>query len=207
MSIGRPQPPAGVDARLGEGQRAAMSWEERLLAVFDDLEQQAEGLALAERDAEVAELGRAAYAAVDLGSRLHAAPGHQLSVGVLGVGTVSGRVARVGTDFVLLDGDQVTWLVRVAVITRVAGLPDRALATGARGLPARVGLGSVLRGFAESTVPLSLHAVDTAVTHGRIRRVGADFVELWQDAAGARSRTCVLVPFAALAAVRALPGD
>ena len=65
-----------------------MSWEQRLLAVFDDLEQQAEGLALAERDAAVEELSRAGYAEVELAARLHAATGNEL---VLVVAVVTHR--------------------------------------------------------------------------------------------------------------------
>src|SRR4051794_10210086 len=61
-----------------------MRWEERLLDLFDDLEQQAEGLALIGRDAEVAELSRAEYAQVDLADRLHASEGRSVRFGVNG---------------------------------------------------------------------------------------------------------------------------
>ena len=43
-----------------------MSWDAALLDVFEDLEQQASGLRLADRDAEVADLAAAAYAEVGL---------------------------------------------------------------------------------------------------------------------------------------------
>ena len=46
-----------------------MSWHESMFAVFDDLEQQAEGLHLAERDAEVADLTLAEYTRVTLAAR------------------------------------------------------------------------------------------------------------------------------------------
>ena len=54
------------------------------LELFDDLEQQAEGLALAERDARVAERCRAEYAEVDLVARLHASVGTPVQVEVRG---------------------------------------------------------------------------------------------------------------------------
>ena len=59
-----------------------MRWEERLLDLFDDLEQQADGIALAERDALVAEQSRAEYAAVTLADRLHASVGTRLLLDV-----------------------------------------------------------------------------------------------------------------------------
>lgn len=180
-----------------------MLWEERLLAVFDDLEQQAEGLALAERDAEVAELGRAAYAAVDLASRLHAAPGSRLTLSVRGVGVVAGRVARVGADFLLVEAADRTWVVRMHALVTVFGLPDRAVGDAARSLPARVGMGSVLRGIAEATLPVTVQTTDGDVLRGRVRRVAADFVELWraEEHVGRGDGAWVLVPFGAVAAL------
>lgn len=182
-----------------------MSWEERLLAVFDDLEQQAEGLALLERDAQVNELSHAAYRVVDLGARLHASPGRALTLGVLGVGNLAGRVVRVGADFVVLEAAEHTWVVRCAALTWVRGLSDQAIGTDARTLPSKVGLGSVLRGFAEATVPLSVHISDGSVAQGRVRRVGADFVELWRSEATETSGRLdsELVPFPAIAGLRA----
>ncbi len=55
-----------------------MSWEASMVALFEDLEQQAAGLRLAERDAEVAELTLAEYSRISLGARLHASLGHDL---------------------------------------------------------------------------------------------------------------------------------
>ena len=63
-----------------------MRWEYQLGDLFDDLEQQAEGLALTERDALVAEQSRAEYAQVDLTARLHASRGTRLVLQVSGVG-------------------------------------------------------------------------------------------------------------------------
>ena len=104
-----------------------MHWEERLLAVFDDLEQQAEGLALGARDAEVAELGRAEYAAVDVAARLHGALGSRLRLTVTGLGALDGRLARVGSDWLLLDTGTHEWLVRLDALAELRGLGERAL--------------------------------------------------------------------------------
>jgi len=196
-----------------------MSWDDRLLAVFDDLELQAEGLALAERDLEVADLGRAAYASVDLASRLRASVGRLLFLDVYGVGNLSGRLARVGTDFVVIESTGSTgssgpsgsaerlWVVRCAALGRVGGLSDQAVGDDARSLSSRLGLGSVLRGFAAATVPVSTQTTAGAVVQGRVRRVGADFVELWTaDGRSTAQPDWELVPFEAIAALRPAPG-
>ena len=70
--------------RRRRGMRHGMSWEESMFAVFDDLEQQAEGLHLVERDAEVADLTMAEYSRISLGARLHASLGRDLRVRLVG---------------------------------------------------------------------------------------------------------------------------
>ena len=65
-----------------------------MFAVFDDLEQQAAGLHLVERDAEVADLTVAEYSRVSLGARLHASLGDELRLRLVGGHVVSGRLAQ-----------------------------------------------------------------------------------------------------------------
>ena len=184
-----------------------MRWEEMLLDLFEDLEQQAEGLALAERDAEVAELSRAEYAQVDFASRLHASTGHRVVIVVAGRGHIDATIARVGVDWLLADDAQHEWILRTAAIGHVRGLSDRAVGEQNRPVPARVGLGSALRSVAESRALVLLHRMDGGSVRGQLRRVGADFVELWVSehaeawTSGAEGHVEV-VPFAAVAAVR-----
>ena len=178
-----------------------MRWEERLLGVFEDLEQQAEGLALDERDATVAGLAPAEYARVDLASRLHASVGCPVRLDVAGHGRLTGRVGRVGSDWLLLESDQDAgagpeWLVRVAAVTGVQGASARAREPEARGVAARLGLGSALRSLAEERLPVRLLRLDGTALRGLLARVGADFVEVLEGDAGT-----TLVPFAALALV------
>ena len=101
-----------------------MHWEERLLALFDDLEQQAEGLALAARDAEVAELGRAEYAHVDLTSRVHGSVRGRLALAVDGVGRMDVELVRAGADWCLVRDALHEWLVRYE-LGGLEGLVDR----------------------------------------------------------------------------------
>lgn len=179
----------------------------RLLEVFDDLEQQAEGLALTERDAAVAELSRSGYAEVDLGSRLHAAAGRRLTIGVSGLGAVRGTVGRAGDGWLLLLGDPHEWVVRLAAVSWVRGLPDRVARPAERPLGARLGLASVLRSVAADQDAVTVHRVDGAAVAARLHRVGADFVEVRPSGAGEPSWAgspdeVEIVPFSALAAVR-----
>lgn len=182
--------------------------EERLLDVLDDLEQQAEGLALAERDARVADLARAEYAEIDLFSRLHGAVGAELRLVLRGAGRLRGTVVRVGADWLLVDDGGHEWLVRAAVLEEVRDLPDRVVGEDARPLTARLGLGSVLRSLAHDAVPVLLHRTGGDVVRGRLRRVGADFVELENDGSvgtpqGVSGADGVaVVPWHAVAAVR-----
>ncbi len=181
-----------------------MRWEERLLALFDDLEQQAEGLALAERDAEVAELSRAEYARVDLLARLHASAAGEVTLGLAGSAPLSGTLARVGRDWCLVRSGQQDWAVPVAAVTYAGGLSPRALGEPARPLTGRLGFASALRGIAEAHAPVVVRRTDGGSCVGLLGRVGADFVEvLTGDVAGAPDGrgAVVVVPFAATAAV------
>jgi hypothetical protein len=174
-----------------------MRWEDRLTALFDDLEQQAEGLALAERDAEVAERSRAEYAGVDLAARLHASVERSVAVHVVGFGWLVAPLTRVGADWCLfVDGHQ-EWVVPFAAVSAARGLSERAVGVSARRVTARLGLGSFLRGVAESREPVLVHRRDGASHRGAVRRVGADFLEL-----SGHDGTVDLLPFGHLAALR-----
>jgi hypothetical protein len=187
--------PLGV---VGEG--AAVSWETRLLDLLDDLEQQAGGLALVERDAAVAELGRAEYAEVELEARLHASVGQSVRLAVQGSGIVQGRLERAGSGWCVVTDEQAArsaTVVRVAALSTARGLSPRALPEAVRGPLARLGVGSVLRRIAEEAQPLVLVLVDGGTRRGSVLRVGADFVEITTADGGAE-----VVPFGALATVR-----
>lgn len=184
-----------------------MGWEDRLLGLFDDLEQQAEGLHLADRDAEVADRSRAEYARVTLADRLHASTGQQLTLDIRGVGRLAGVVRRVGSGWLLLrDEGGREWLVRFDALARAGGAPDRAVHEQARSLGARLGFGSALRGLAESGDPALVRHVDGAQSRGRVARVGEDFVELLREedrsyGVAAASPSVELVSLSSIAAV------
>ena len=181
-----------------------MSWELRLLDLFEDLEQQAAGAALVARDVEVAELARAEYSEIDLASRCHASVGQPVELAGSHGLVVRGRVARVGAGWCLLvtepDGtrsEPEEWLFALTALVAARGLSPQARPPSTRPLTARLGLGSVLRGVAEEQGPVTLVHADGERRQGRVVRVGKDFLELRREDGGVE-----VVPFSALAALR-----
>ena len=175
-----------------------MSWEEELFAYLDDLEGQAGALYAAERAPELADRSRAEYQSVTLAARLMAAVDSEVTLELVGVGAVSGRLARVGTGWCLLSGAGQDWVVRLDAVTAALGGTDRAVPELAWPPVARLGLGAALRRLAEAAEPCSLHLTDGHRHEGSVVRVGADFVEL---ATGEGGRL-VLVAVDHLAAVQ-----
>ena len=174
-----------------------MLWEQRLLALFDDLELQAEGLALAERDGEVGELARAEYAGLALADRLHGNLGARLALGLGPSVTVEGVTRQVGSDWLLLEEAGHEWVIRLAAVGFVRGLTERALAAAARPVTARLGIGSVLRRLAEAGDEVIVQGLHGDRQRGILGRVGADFVEL----GGPAGRPTDVLPFGALAGI------
>lgn len=174
-----------------------MNWDEQLFAVLDDLEQQAEALYDAERDAEVADRSRAEYGAVTLASRLMASLDIDVVLDVHGVGRVAGRVQRVATGWLLLGSGAGQWVVPLAAITSVGGASPRSVPEVAWSPVTRLGLGSALRRLSEAGERCLVHRLDGSTLDGVVRRVGQDFVEV--ELAPDRVE---LVAFSSIAAVQ-----
>jgi hypothetical protein len=174
-----------------------VDWDEQLFAVFDELEQQAEALYDADREAELVDRGRAEYASVTLASRLMASTDGELVLDVAGVGRVEGRLQRVGTGWCLLHGVSGDWVVPLAAVESVTGASDRSVPEVAWSPLTRLGLGSALRRLADEGARCLLHLRDGSRHEGTVGRVGADFAEL----TGPGGRV-VLVPFGGLGAVQ-----
>lgn len=177
-----------------------------LLALFDDLEQQAEGLALVQRDEVVLDRLRDEYAEVDLLSRLHASTGRDVVMTTRGAGDLPGVLGRVGSDWCLLERSRwgaspVEVLVHLPLVTSIRGLADAAEPAAARSVLARLGLTACLRRLAEAGGTHTLRLTDGTARSGSLGRVGADFVELWGDGA-----TVVLPLRATACVVSGVPG-
>jgi hypothetical protein len=171
--------------------------DEQLFAFLEDLEQQARALYDAERASELADRSRAEYAGVTLVSRLMASAETELTLDLLGLGPVSGRLQRVGPDWCLLHGAAQDWVVRLAAVKSVEGASARSLPEVAWSPVNRLGLGSALRRLADEGTACRVHGVDGTTRDGTLTRVGADFAELTTS-----SGRVVLVSRAALAAVQ-----
>lgn len=157
-----------------------MSWEQRLFDLFDDLEQQAEGLSRTERDAEVAELAVAGYSEVAFGARVHASVDADVELSLAGGESVRGRLARAGADWCLVETAAPVGecLVRLAAVRAARGLSTRAVPEPSRKVSAKLGWGAMLRSLAEDRLPLRALGLDGHRRQGVVRRVGADFFEL-----------------------------
>jgi hypothetical protein len=158
-----------------------MGWEERLLAVFDDLEQQAAGLSLAARDTDVAELGRAEYAEVDLAARLHASAGRVVQLEVAGWGRRDVLLERVGRGCAVVRearGGSPAVVLNLAHLRGATGLDAGAQPEELRRVTARLGLASALRHLAEEVDRVTVVRVDGERRSGTLGRLGADFLEL-----------------------------
>lgn len=179
LSTGSPQ---AVDTHVDPRRRSAHDrrtrLEQRLLSLFDDLEQQAAAAYGAEREAEVADRARSEYASVTLAARLMAARGTHLTLAVEGVGAVSGELQRVAADWCLLDAGGQDWIVRLPAIASVRGLPPHAVAEAAWSVTARLGLGSALWRVADGGEECRVRLRDGTAYDARLGRVGADFVEV-----------------------------
>ncbi len=183
-----------------------MTWDRHLFSVFDDLEQQALGLYAEERDAEVSDLGREEYSRVSLASRLMASVDRPISVEVLGVGALSGTLDRVTGSWCLLRCHPHDWLLPLSAVVSVVGASERSVPEVAWPAIGRLGWRSALTRLVDLGHPCVVHLRNG--THHELvpRRAGADFLEasaIGTDE-GSRSAAPMLVPFAALAAVRSL---
>ena len=174
-----------------------MNWDEQLFAVLDDLEQQAESLYDAEREAEVADRSRAEYGAVTLASRLMASLDSSISLDLLGVGRVSGRLLRVATGWLLLETAAGQWVVPLEAVTSVGGASPRSVPEVAWSPVTRLGLGSALRRLSEAGERCLVHRVAGSPLDGVVHRVGQDFAEV--EVAPGRVE---LVAFGSIAAVQ-----
>ena len=172
-----------------------------LLDLFDELEQQAAGLELERRDAEVDDRVRDEYAEVDLASRLHASVGSSVGFGPARVRRRARHARPGGGGLVPAGGGRPGGVARAAGAPGSAGhgdrgLSERAVPAGARSVLSRLTLASCLRRLAESGERQVLRTTDGGLRSGEVGRVGADFVELWDDAGA------VQVPLRALVWVR-----
>lgn len=165
-----------------------MRWEQSLFALFDDLEQQAEGLRLAAREVDLAELSQGTYSQVELVQRLRASRGQQLRVRLVGGRLVAGELTRLGADWLLLADATQEWVVRSQAVASVAGL-SRSASGAEPSVLDRLPMRALLRRVAATRSACLVLLTDDRQLEGEVGRVGQDFFELrmGEGAAGSDS--------------------
>ena len=173
--------------------------------MFADLEAQYDAAEAGSMSGEIADRSRRELALVAVADRLRAATG-PVTVGLPGHPPVTGSVAGLGADWLLLGDGHVEVLVVDAAVQWVRGLPLQS-ETERSMLAARLDLGYALRGIARDRAPVAALLRDGSVVSGTIDRVGRDFLDLAEHPADEPRRPDAVqavraVTFGALAAVR-----
>ncbi len=192
--------------QLAHGRPAtAGRWEH----LFADLEGLVEREDRAEFDAEMADRVRVESGRIRLVDRFRAAVGHRVTLGLLAQHMATGVVRDVGPDWLLLAESQAREvLVPLSAVGTVRGLGDLSAVPGSEGrVLAKLDLRYALRRLARDRVALTAILATGAAVHGTCDRVGADFVEIAEHAAGEPRRPRAVrevtaVPIGALVLMR-----
>ncbi|RZU32992.1 hypothetical protein [Blastococcus saxobsidens] len=158
-----------------------MRWQQ----LFADLQAQFETAEDAEARAEWASRARAEMGAVRLADRLAGSVGSEVVLTCRGAGRVTGVLADVGVDWLLVDdGRGRDQLVSTGAVRAVSGL-GRWAAPAEDDAPVRVRLDlrRALRGLARDRSAVQVVLDEGTVLTGTIDRVGADYVDLAEHAA------------------------
>ncbi len=178
-----------------------MTWELALAGLFDELETEAHGQALAARAEDVADLARVEYADIGLEARLSGSVGEPVRLDLFGA-TLRGRLLRVGRGCLVVgreDHPRRPVLVNLEHAITAHTPSTRATSEQVRPLTSKLGLASALRHLVTDEDRLLVLLRDGRVVSGEVERVGADFVEL-SSSQGAGQET-MLVPMAMLVTV------
>jgi hypothetical protein len=184
-----------------------MRWRQ----LFEDLAAQFQEAAAEAERAEVASRARYEAGAVALADRLRGAMGAGVTVRCRGAGRVSGVLADVGVDWVLLEEDRgADVLISLPALLAVGGLGRlTGAAEDAGPVRGQFDLRRALRALARDRSAVQVVLLDGAVLTGTVDRVGADFLEIathhaeeWRRPSAVRGIEAV--PLSAVAVVRTL---
>jgi hypothetical protein len=153
--------------------------------LFDDLEAQLEAGERDELAAEVSDRTRSETARIRMSDRLRQALGANVELTVVGAGTITGVVRRVGQGWLLIDtAMRPEVLVTDQAVLAVRGLPVAASDPATIGIvESRLDLAHILRAVARDRAAVTMVLRDGSSCVGTIDRVGADFVDLAEHAA------------------------
>ena len=184
--------------------------------LFEDLEGQLAAEWESERAALDAEAERLRIAGLELRGRLRAfaASDGIVRIGIRGGLQVTGRVDRIGADWLAVDDRSVSIIPLAAVLSLqtdhgalLRSLTDHAdEPDAAAGLRERMTFGFVLRDLARRRVPVRVDASGGEPLYGTIDRAGADHLDLAEHEPGtvrraAHVRVFRLLPFHAVSRV------
>lgn len=183
-----------------------MRWEE----LFESLDRQFDGLLDAAEDAEQSDRVRVEFGAVAATQRLTGSIGGVLRIRLVDGQRVTGRLARVGVDWLLLrESDAADLLLAWSAVTAVEGLSAQ---TGAPlgTVDRRFDLRKAVRSVSRDRAPVTVHTAHGTEMSGTVDRVGADFFELaahaaWEIRRRSAVQGVVLVPLAAVIMIRSVP--
>lgn len=177
-----------------------MRWDQ----LFADLEAQWEAEARRDLDSEVADRTRRERAAIGVYERLAVSVGADVRLLLRSGEVLTGSLADVGRDWLLLSADRRPVLVPLAALVAVSGIGERA---GTGGIGKRFELGFALRGLSRDRAVVALADIAGAITTGTIDAVGADCFDLSEHAPDEPRRPenitgRRLVPFSAVVSLR-----
>jgi hypothetical protein len=186
-------------------QRWRMRWDQ----LFADLEGQADAADAAELAAEVADRTRREVGRLRLVDRLRAAHGARVVLRVRSGTVLTGTVADVGADWVLVEeaGARAS-LVPLGAVLALSGVGPRSELPGEEGeVEQRLDLRYALRRLVRDRAPVEVLLTDGTVVTGTFDRVAADHADLAQHLPAEARRTksvrqVLLVPLGAVALVR-----
>jgi hypothetical protein len=181
--------------------------------LFADLQAEMEAGEVAAERAEDASRARLEFGAIRLADRIGGAVGREVVLRCRGVGELRGVLAEAGAGWVLVtEAGGREALVALAAVRAVAGLERTTAVADEREVARRLDLRWALRGLARDRSPVQVLLDDGGAFTGTVDRVGADFLELAEHAAGESRRGAVVrgvraVAIDAVVAVRRLtPG-
>ncbi len=170
-----------------------MRWDR----LFADLEAEAADLAAQDRDAEIAELTRAALSEVRWLERVRGATGSPATLVLSADTRVTGAVRYAGPDWVLVEAGSDDVLVPANAVIGIEGVGSAAPPSADR-VP--LTWAAAWRSLSRDRASVLVRRTDGRQVRGTVGKVGADFVELERDD-DSRLGQMVLVPFAAVQSV------
>ncbi len=180
-----------------------ISGSARFEALLNGIAAEAEAADAAALDADIAEVERAARAESRVLDRLRGQA--RVTLEMVGGQLVTGLVAAVGRDVVVLAADDGDWAVPLWGISAVVNPGDSA--RSARSMSERLGMLSVARAWSRQRSVVRIMRIGAPPLDGTVDSVGADYVELaehdpGEPRRGEAVRRQVLIPLGAISGIR-----